>query len=181
MLISFVKLYLSFGIRRISRSYLASSAWTFLPASSAGMIPFRWILHFALLDTYSLSYSSQILRISSELEKFKISLFVVSVSSYMALIPSSPSKYWMRGWAVSPRRRFSDGTAFLSEFAFCSKVDATISGSVGEKYLMLFFVTVESSPFSFNFFMMSYVVTRLIFALAAICETTVWPSSIIER
>ena len=77
----------------------------------------------------------------------------------------------MSGWTVSPLKRFNVGTAFLREFAFCSNVDATISGSVGEKYLIRFFVMVERSPFSFSFFRMSYVVTRLIFALVAICET----------
>jgi len=75
----------------------------------------------------------------------------------------------------------SFGTAFLREAAFCSNVDAMISGSVGEKYLIRFFVTVERRPFSFNFFSMSYVVTRLIFALFAICETTLWPSSINDK
>mgnify|MGYP003967251845 CR=1 FL=1 len=97
MLISFVNWYLSFGSKRISRLYFGSSAWTFLPASSAVIIPLRWILRLVLLVTYSLSYSGQMLRIASEFEKFRIPFFVVRVSSYMALIPSSPSKYWISG------------------------------------------------------------------------------------
>ena len=71
--------------------------------------------------------------------------------------------------------------ASLSAFVRCSKVDATISGSVGEKYFIRFFVTVEMSPFSFNFFKMSDAVTRLIRALVAMFETTLWPSSIIDK
>lgn len=99
----------------------------------------------------------------------------------MALIPSSPSKYWICGWAVSPRRRLRSGTASASDLLRCSKVDATTSGSVGEKYLRWFFVTVEARPFSLRRFKMSYVVTRFKRAFVAICETGDVPSSISER
>jgi len=51
MLISFVNGYLSFGSSRILRSYFLSSAWTFLPASSAVIIPLRWIFFLALFAT----------------------------------------------------------------------------------------------------------------------------------
>jgi len=73
----------------------------------------------------------------------------------MALIPSSPSKYWMRGWAVSPQRRLRVGTASVRDFERCSKDDATISGSVAVKYLRRFFVRVEMRPFSLRRFSMS--------------------------
>lgn len=126
-------------------------------------------------------YVGQCLRISSEFEKFRISVFEVRVSAYIVFIPSSPSKYWMRGWAVSPRRRWRFGTASVRFLALCSNFAAMISGSVAVKYLRRFLVVLEMSPLILRRLRMSYVVTRLMLDFVAICETREVPSSINER
>ena len=93
------------------------------------------------------------------------------------MIPSRPSKYWILGWAVSPRSLLSSGIDWLRVFDFCSKLLATTSGSAAVKYLRRAFVKLDASPFSLSFWRMSYVVTRLIFEFLAICETTLVPVS----
>lgn len=65
----------------------------------------------------------------------------------------------------------------MNVFDFCSKFDATTSGSVAWKYLVLAFVKLEARPLFLSFSRMSYAVTRFIFACFAILETTWDPDS----